>query len=32
MHFDNCFFGTLRIDGSRYEQNAVIDRGEIRKR
>ena len=32
MHFDNFSFGTLRIDGSTYEQDVVIDRGEIRKR
>jgi hypothetical protein len=32
VHFDNFFFGTLRIDGSTYEQDVVIDRGEIRKR
>lgn len=32
MHFDDFSFGTLRIDGSMYEQDLVIDRGEIRKR
>jgi hypothetical protein len=32
VHFDNFSFGTLRIDGSTYEQDVVIDRGEIRKR
>ena len=32
MHFDKFSFGTLRIDGSRYEQDLVLDRGEIRKR
>jgi hypothetical protein len=32
MHFDNFSFGTLQIDGSTYEQDVVIDRGEIRKR
>jgi len=32
MHFDKFSFGTLRIDGSIYEQDVVIDRGEIRKR
>ena len=32
MHFDKFSFGTLRIDGSRYEQDVVIDRGEVRKR
>jgi hypothetical protein len=28
MHFDKFSFGTLRIDGSTYEQGVVIDRGE----
>jgi hypothetical protein len=32
VHFDDFSFGTLRIDGSMYEQDLVIDRGEIRKR
>ena len=32
MHFDKFSFGTIRIDGSTYEQDLVIDRGEIRKR
>ena len=32
MHFDNFSFGSLRIDGSTYEQDVVIDRGEICKR
>jgi len=32
MHFDKFSFGTLQIDGSTYEQDLVIDRGEIRKR
>jgi hypothetical protein len=32
MHFDKFSFGTLRIDGSMYEQDVVIDCGEIRKR
>ena len=32
MHFDKFSFGTLRIDGSTYEQDVVIDRGETRKR
>ena len=32
MHFDNFSFGSLRIDGSTYEHDVVIDRGEIRKR
>ena len=32
MHFDKFSFGTLRINGSVYEQDVVIDCGEIRKR
>src|SRR5271156_6152766 len=32
MRFDKFSFGTLRVDGSTYEQDVVIDRGEIRKR
>jgi hypothetical protein len=32
MHFDKFSFGTLRIGGSTYVQDVVIDRGEIRKR
>jgi hypothetical protein len=32
MHFDGFSFGSLGIDGSTYEQDVVIDRGEIRKR
>jgi hypothetical protein len=32
MHFDKFSFGALRIDGNAYEQDIVIDRGEIRKR
>jgi hypothetical protein len=32
MNFDKFAFGTLRIDGRRYEQDVVIDRGEARKR
>jgi hypothetical protein len=32
MHFDKFSFGTLRIDGRTYEQDVVIDRGEVRKR
>jgi hypothetical protein len=27
MHFDGFSFGALRIDGSTYEQDVVIDRG-----
>jgi len=32
IYFDKFSFDTLRIDGSAYEQDVVIDRGEIRKR
>jgi hypothetical protein len=32
MHFDKFSFGSLRIDNSTYEQDVVIDRGDIRKR
>ena len=32
MHFGKFSFGTLRIDGSTYDQDVVIDCGEIRKR
>jgi hypothetical protein len=32
MRFDDFSFGALRIDGSTYEQDLVIDRGEIRER
>ena len=32
MHFDKFSFGALRIDGSTYEQDVVIDCGKIRKR
>jgi hypothetical protein len=32
MHFNKFSFGTLRIDNSTYEQDVVIDRGDIRKR
>jgi hypothetical protein len=32
MHFGNFSFGTLLIDGRTYEQDVVIDSGEIRKR
>jgi hypothetical protein len=27
MHFDKFLFGALRIDGSTYEQDVVIDCG-----
>jgi hypothetical protein len=32
MQFENFSFGSLRIDGKTYENDVVIDRGEIRKR
>jgi hypothetical protein len=32
VHFDKFSFGTLRIDGSTYEEDVVIDCGQIRKR
>jgi hypothetical protein len=32
MQFANFSFGSLRIDGSTYEHDMIIDRGEIRKR
>jgi hypothetical protein len=32
MHFDNFSFGTLRIDSNTYEEDVVIDRGEVGKR
>src|SRR5260370_19272887 len=32
MRFDSFSFGSLRIDDSTYEQDVVIDRGEIRDR
>ena len=32
MHFDKFSFGSVRIDGSIYEHDVVIDRGEIRGR
>src|SRR5271168_3674578 len=32
IHFDKFSFGALRIGGSTYEQDVVIDCGEIRKR
>ncbi|WP_207231797.1 hypothetical protein [Edaphobacter modestus] len=32
MHFYKFSFGALRIDGTTYEQDVVIDCGEIRKR
>jgi hypothetical protein len=32
MHFDKFSFGTPRINASTYEQDVVIECGEIRKR
>ena len=32
MRFDNFCFGSLRINGTTYDHDVVIDRGEIRKR
>jgi hypothetical protein len=32
MRFDKFSFGSIQIDGSTYEHDVVIDRGEIRKR
>ena len=32
MHFGKFSFGSLQIDGRTYEQDVVIERGEIRKR
>jgi hypothetical protein len=32
MHFDSFSFGSIQIDGTLYEHDVVIDRGEIRKR
>ncbi len=32
VHFYKFSFGALRIDGTTYEQDVVIDCGEIRKR
>ena len=32
MRFNKFSFGTLRIDGNTYEQDVVIERGEIRRR
>ena len=31
MRFDNFSFGSIQIDGSTYEHDVVIDRGEIPK-
>jgi len=32
MRFEKLSFGWIRIDGVTYEQDVVIDRGEVRKR
>ena len=32
MHFDKFAFGSIQIDGSTYEHDVVIDRGEVSKR
>ena len=32
MHFEKYSFGSIRIDGTTYEHDVVIDRGEVRKR
>ncbi|HEY4049504.1 MAG TPA: hypothetical protein VGM27_21790 [Acidobacteriaceae bacterium] len=32
MRFNKFSFGSLRIDGNTYEQDVVIERGEIRRR
>lgn len=32
MHFDGFSFGSIQIDGTVYEHDVIIDRGEIRKR
>lgn len=32
MQFDSFSFGSIQIDGSTYEYDVVIDRGEISKR
>jgi hypothetical protein len=32
MHFERFSFGSIKIDGSTYEHDVVIDHGEIRKR
>ena len=32
MRFEEFSFGTIRIDGTSYDYDVVIDRGEIRKR
>jgi hypothetical protein len=32
MRFEKFSFGSIRIDGTTYEHDVVIDRGEVRKR
>ena len=32
MHFEEFAFGSIRINGTTYEHDVVIDRGHIRKR
>ena len=32
MRFEEFSFGTIRIDGTSYDYDVVIDRGEVRKR
>jgi hypothetical protein len=32
MRFEKFSFGSIRIDGVTYEHDAVIDRGQVRKR
>jgi len=32
MRFEKFSFGSIRIDGTTYERDVVIDRGEVRKR
>ena len=32
MRFEKFSFGSIRIDGTAYERDVVIDRGQIRKR
>ena len=32
MRFEKVSFGSIRIDGTTYEHDVVIDRGQVRKR
>jgi hypothetical protein len=32
MRFESYSFGSIRIDGTTYDHDVVIDRGEVRKR